>query len=87
MKENFSGQRFESGGEHFLPVEAFLSEFSGDFLQTGFLEWERRLQACCESGGEPVEYTVQNCLVTLPITRAGDESPGQYRTPCMFNKT
>jgi hypothetical protein len=36
MEENFSGQRFESVGERFLAVEAFLRGFSDDFLQTVF---------------------------------------------------
>jgi hypothetical protein len=36
MKENFSGQRFESAGEHFLAVAVFLRRLSADFLQTVF---------------------------------------------------
>jgi hypothetical protein len=32
MKENFSGQRFESVEELFLAVEAFLRRLSADFL-------------------------------------------------------
>jgi hypothetical protein len=52
MKENFSGQRFESVEELFLAVEAFLSWLSADFLQTVLLKWERRLRICCESAGE-----------------------------------
>jgi hypothetical protein len=55
MKENFTGQRFESVEELFLAVEAFLRGLSADFLQTVFLEWKRRLRICCESGGEYVE--------------------------------
>jgi hypothetical protein len=37
MKENFSGQRFESVTEHFLAVETFLRGLYADFLQTVFL--------------------------------------------------
>jgi histone-lysine N-methyltransferase SETMAR len=55
MKENFSGQHFESVEELFLAVEAFLRGLSVEFLQTVFLEWERRLAICCPSGGEYVE--------------------------------
>jgi hypothetical protein len=55
MKENFSGQRFESVEEPHIGVEAFLRGLSANFLQTVFLEWERRLRICCESGGEYVE--------------------------------
>jgi hypothetical protein len=55
MKESLSGQRFESVQELFLAVEAFLRGLSADFLQIVFLEWERRLRICCESGGEYVE--------------------------------
>jgi hypothetical protein len=55
MKEKLSGQRFEGVERLFLPVEAFLRGFSGNFLQTVFLELERRSRICCESGGEYVE--------------------------------
>jgi histone-lysine N-methyltransferase SETMAR len=55
MKENLLGQRFESVEEFFLAVKAFLRRLSADFLQTVFLEWERRLSICCESGAEYVE--------------------------------
>jgi hypothetical protein len=55
MKENFSGQHFESVEELLLAVEAFLRRLSADFLQTVFLEWEGPLRICCESGGELVE--------------------------------
>jgi hypothetical protein len=51
MKDNCSGQRFESGEEFFLAVEAFLRGLSVDFLQTVFLESERRLRICCENDG------------------------------------
>jgi hypothetical protein len=55
MKENFSGQRFESVDELFFAVEAFLRGIPADFLRTVFLEWERRLRVCCEIRGEYVE--------------------------------
>jgi hypothetical protein len=55
MKENFSGQRLESAEGLFLAVEGFLRRLSADFLQTIFLEWERRLRICSESRGEYVE--------------------------------
>jgi hypothetical protein len=55
MKDNFSRRRFKSVEELFLAVEALLRGISADFLQTVFLEWERRLRICCESGGEYVE--------------------------------
>jgi hypothetical protein len=38
MKENFSGQRFESVDELFFPFEAFLKGPPADFLRMGFLE-------------------------------------------------
>jgi hypothetical protein len=40
MKENLSGQRFESVDELFFAVETFLRGLSADFLRTVFLEWE-----------------------------------------------
>jgi hypothetical protein len=55
MKENLSGQRFESFGELSLAVGAFLGGLSADFLQTVFLEWERRLRECWESEAEHVK--------------------------------
>jgi transposase len=55
MKKNLSGQRFESVEELFHALEALLRRLSTDFLQTVFLEWERRLPICCKSGGEYVE--------------------------------
>jgi hypothetical protein len=55
MRENLSGQRFESVEDSFLAVEAFLRGLSADFLQTIFMKWEQRLRICCESGGEYVE--------------------------------
>jgi hypothetical protein len=51
-------------------------------LQTVFQEWIRHLRLCSESGGEYVEWTLQNYIFTFTITSTGDESPGQYRTPC-----
>jgi hypothetical protein len=38
MRENFSGQRFESAHELFFVVEAFLRMLAAYFLQTVFLE-------------------------------------------------
>jgi hypothetical protein len=81
MKDNFSGQRFESVGERFLAIQAFLKGISADFLQIIFLECERRLQLDRGSGGEYVEHTVPNCVVPFPITCTGHESPGRYRAP------
>jgi hypothetical protein len=52
MKENFSGQPFESVGELFHAVEAFLRGSSAHFWQTVFVEWERRVRISCESGGD-----------------------------------
>jgi hypothetical protein len=55
MKRNSSGQHFESVEGTLLALEAFLGGLSADFLQTVLLEWERQLQACCESGQEYTE--------------------------------
>jgi hypothetical protein len=55
MKGNISGQSFKSIEELFRAVEALLKGLCADFLQTVFLELERRLRICCESGGEYVE--------------------------------
>jgi hypothetical protein len=64
-------------------VEAFLRGLSADFLQTVFQEGIRRLQLCCESAGEYVEWRLQDGIFTFVMARIGDESPGQYRTLCM----
>jgi hypothetical protein len=62
MKENFSGQCFESVDELFFAFEAFLRGLSADFLQTVFLEWERLFRVFCDNRGEYVEQTGQDCV-------------------------
>jgi hypothetical protein len=49
MKENFSGQHFDSVDELFFAIEALLRGLPADFLRTVFLELERRLRVFCES--------------------------------------
>jgi histone-lysine N-methyltransferase SETMAR len=55
MKENFSGMPFASADELFQGVEDFFGGLSADTLHTVFEEWIRRLDLCCEGGGEYVE--------------------------------
>jgi hypothetical protein len=55
MKQAFARQRFATIDDLLRSVEVFLSRLSADFLQTVFQEWIRRLQLCCECGGEYVE--------------------------------
>jgi hypothetical protein len=43
-EREFSARRFETVDELFLVANAFSRGFSADFLQTLFLEWERRFQ-------------------------------------------
>jgi histone-lysine N-methyltransferase SETMAR len=87
IKENCSGQRFESVDGLCFAIEALLRGPSADFLRKVFLELERRLRVCCESRGEYVEQTGQDYLFLFPITCADDESPGQDRTPCISRPT
>jgi hypothetical protein len=67
MKENLSGQRFESVEELFFAIEAFLRGLCAGILQTILLEWERRLRICRESGGEYVDTSER--LVGTTATR------------------
>lgn len=83
MKRNSSGQHFESVEGLLLALEALLEGLSADFLQTVFPEWERQLQACCESGREYAERRLQNYMSTFPITCAGYENCDQHRAPCI----
>jgi hypothetical protein len=55
MKENFSGMRFARADELFQGVEDFLEGLSADTIHAVFGEWIRRLELCCEGGGESVE--------------------------------
>jgi hypothetical protein len=55
MKDDFSGQPFESVEELFLALEEFLRRPSADFLKTVFLERGTRLHIYCDSSGEYVE--------------------------------
>jgi histone-lysine N-methyltransferase SETMAR len=55
MKQEFAGQYFAAIGDLLMSVEAFLRRLSADFMQTVFQEWIRRLQRCCDGGGEYVE--------------------------------
>jgi hypothetical protein len=50
-----AGQHFATIDDLLMSVEAFIRGLSADFLQTAFQEWIRRLQLCCEGGGEYVE--------------------------------
>jgi hypothetical protein len=54
MKQAFTWQNFAAIDDLLMNVEAFLRGLSADFLQTVFQEWIRRLQLCCEGGGESV---------------------------------
>jgi hypothetical protein len=55
IKQAFAGQHFATSNDLLMSVEEFLRELSADFLKTVFQEWIRRLQLCCEGGGEYVE--------------------------------
>jgi hypothetical protein len=55
MKEKFSGMHFASVDEPFQGVESFLRGLSADTIQTVYAEWVRRLELCCEIGGEYFE--------------------------------
>jgi hypothetical protein len=83
IKQAFAGQYFETIDDLSMGVQAFLGGLSADFLQTVFEEWIRGLRLYREGGGEYVELTLQNGILTFVIARIGDVSPGQYRKPCI----
>jgi hypothetical protein len=76
MKENFSGMRFARADELFQRVEDLLGGLSDDTIRTVVEEWIRRLELCCERGGEYVEETLHNESFRFLISRPGGESPG-----------
>jgi hypothetical protein len=84
-KEHFSGQRLDSPDGLFDAVESFLGGLCADVLQTIFQKWTHHLRLYSESGGECVERTLQNYIVTFAITSADDDGKGQYRTPSHNN--
>jgi hypothetical protein len=55
VKQAFAGQHFATTDDLLMSVETFLIGISADFLQTVLQEWIRRLQLCCEGGGECAE--------------------------------
>jgi hypothetical protein len=55
MKQAFAGQQFVTINDILMSGEAFLRGLAGDFFQTAFQEWIRRLQLCFEGSGECVE--------------------------------
>jgi hypothetical protein len=55
MKQAFAWQHFATIDDLLMRVQAFLGGFSAEILQTVFQEWKRRMQLCCEGGGEYVE--------------------------------
>jgi hypothetical protein len=55
MKQAFASQHFATIHDLLMSVEAFLRGLSADFLQTFCQGWIRRLQLCCEGGGEYYE--------------------------------
>jgi histone-lysine N-methyltransferase SETMAR len=87
MRENLSGQGFESVDELSFAFEALVRGLPADFLLTVFLEWEQRIGGCCEIRGEYIDETGHNCIFISPIPSVSDESPGQYRTPYISPST
>jgi hypothetical protein len=55
MKQTFAARHFATINDLLKSVDAFLRGLSADFLRTAFQEWIRRLQLCCEGGGEYAE--------------------------------
>jgi transposase len=55
MKRAFTGQHYAAIDDLLMSVEALPRGISADFWHAVFQEWMRRLQLCCESGGDYFE--------------------------------
>jgi hypothetical protein len=55
LKENLACQWFDADEELLSSVRAVLAVIPGESLVAVFAEWVRRLETCCDIGGECIE--------------------------------
>ncbi|KAH0789239.1 histone-lysine N-methyltransferase SETMAR-like protein [Histomonas meleagridis] len=55
VKNELKGSGFVSEDELFEAIKSILEKITRDELESVFREWERRLQACIDNGGDYIE--------------------------------
>ncbi|KAH0802208.1 histone-lysine N-methyltransferase SETMAR-like protein [Histomonas meleagridis] len=55
IKNELKGSGFVSEDELFEAIKSILEKITIDELESFFREWERRLQACIDNGGDYIE--------------------------------